>query len=77
MHKKAAIALSLIALGAMVGISGCTQSGGSNGNKSTLKVVYEKTDSFTVLDTLFKKVKAPFEKAHPGVKIRAPADRGS
>ena len=70
MHKKAAIAISVIALGALVGITGCSSSGPSNGDSTTLKVVYEKTDSFTVLDTLFKKVKAPFEKAHPGVKIK-------
>jgi multiple sugar transport system substrate-binding protein len=35
----------------------------------TLKVVYQKTDSFTALDTLFKAAKQEFEAAHQGVTV--------
>jgi multiple sugar transport system substrate-binding protein len=66
-HKKAAFAISLATV-AILGLGGCSSSG-SGDAKSTLKIVYEKTDSFTALDTLFKTVKTEFEKSHPGVKV--------
>ena len=71
MHKKAAFAISIATI-ASLALVGCSPSGPSSGQtkgNQTLKVVYEKTDSFTALDTLFKTVKTEFEKTHKGVTV--------
>ncbi len=66
MKKRVVSAISVAALAALT--LGACSAGGASTDK-TIKVVYEKTDSFTALDTLFTKTKAEFEKANPGVTI--------
>jgi multiple sugar transport system substrate-binding protein len=68
MRRNAKLTVSALAAIVMVGLVGCSPSANSGGDK-TLKIVYEKTDSFTALDTLFTKIKPGFEKAHPGVTV--------
>ena len=55
----AALALSLGACG----------SGGGGSDSSTIKVAYQKFGNFTQADTLFKDVKADYEKANPGITV--------
>ncbi|MGV8897042.1 MAG: extracellular solute-binding protein [Rhodoglobus sp.] len=66
MKKRVVSAISVAAMAALV--LGACSAGGESSDK-TIKVVYEKTDSFTALDTLFTSVKAEFEKANPGVTV--------
>ena len=68
MRKNVALAVSLLVATSLVVLAGCSSSGGDSG-KTTLKIVYEKTDSFTALDTLFTKIKPEFENAHKGVTV--------
>jgi multiple sugar transport system substrate-binding protein len=65
-HSKAALTLAIATIAGLT-LAGCSSSG--TATNQTLKIVYEKTDSFTALDTLFKSVKTEFEKTHKGVKI--------
>ncbi len=67
MHKRIVIAISLAAIAAL-GLSAC--SAATPSADKTIKIVYEKTDSFTALDTLFASAKAEFEKSHPGVTVK-------
>ena len=69
MRRKVAIGISAIAIGAMIGLVGCSASGDAGGDK-VLKISYIKTDAFTALDTLFTSVKTEFEAAHKGVTVK-------
>jgi multiple sugar transport system substrate-binding protein len=70
MHRNAKLALSVLAATSMVALAGCTAAGGStDGDSQSLKIVYQKTDSFTALDELFTKIKPEFEDANPGVTV--------
>jgi multiple sugar transport system substrate-binding protein len=53
----------------MVALVGCSPTAEDNGDAQTLKIVYQETDSFTALDTLFTKIKPEFEAAHEGVTV--------
>ena len=66
MNKRVITAISLAVIAAL-GLSAC--SAGGESSAKTIKIVYEKTDSFTALDTLFTSVKAEFEKKNPGVTV--------
>ncbi|MCU1639226.1 MAG: sugar transporter substrate-binding protein [Microbacteriaceae bacterium] len=68
MRRKAAIGISAVAIGALVGLVGCSASGNADEDK-VLKISYIKTDAFTALDTLFTNVKADFEAANEGVTV--------
>jgi len=68
MNKRAAVAISVIAVGSLLGIAGCTSTP-SDSSEKTIKVSYIKTDAFTALDDLFNKVKPEFEAANPGVTV--------
>jgi multiple sugar transport system substrate-binding protein len=71
MHRNAKLALSVLAATSMVALAGCTAAGGDggDGDSQSLKIVYQKTDSFTALDDLFTKIKPEFEDANPGVTV--------
>jgi multiple sugar transport system substrate-binding protein len=71
MHRNAKLALSVLAATSMVALAGCTAAGsdGGDGDSQSLKIVYQKTDSFTALDDLFTKIKPEFEDANPGVTV--------
>lgn len=70
MHRNAKLAVSVLVATSMVALAGCSAAGGdAGGDTKTLKIVYEKTDSFAALDTLFTKIKPEFEAAHKGVKV--------
>lgn len=71
MHRNAKFALSVVAATSMVALAGCTAAGDddSGGDSQSLKIVYQKTDSFTALDTLFTKITTEFEAANPGVTV--------
>ncbi|ASD21145.1 multiple sugar transport system substrate-binding protein [Cryobacterium sp. MP_3.1] len=70
MHRNAKLALSVLAATSMVALAGCTAAGGdADGDSQSLKIVYQKTDSFTALDELFTKIKPEFEAANPGVTV--------
>ncbi len=49
-------------------LGGCTAADDDSGDQ-TVTVVYAKTDSFTVLDTLLNTAKDEFEAAHDGVTV--------
>lgn len=68
MKKRAAVAIAVIAVGSLLGVTACTSTP-SDSSEKTIKVSYIKTDAFTALDTLFNNAKPAFEKAHPGVKV--------
>ncbi|TFD82754.1 extracellular solute-binding protein [Cryobacterium fucosi] len=68
MRWNAPIAVSVLVATSMVALVGCSSSAETSGEK-TLKIVYEKTDSFTALDTLFTKIKPEFEAANKGVTV--------
>jgi multiple sugar transport system substrate-binding protein len=71
MRRSAKFALSVLAATSMVALAGCTSNGNEagEGDSQSLKIVYQKTDSFTALDTLFTKIKPEFEAANPGVTV--------
>ncbi|TLM86236.1 extracellular solute-binding protein [Pseudarthrobacter sp. NamE2] len=66
MHR-ALKTLSLFA-SAVVVLSACSPGTPDEGTK-TLKVAYQKTDSFTALDTMFQAAKQEFEAANQGVTV--------
>src|SRR5680860_1430761 len=68
MHRNTKFAVSVLMATSMIALAGCSAAGAGDDTK-TLKIVYEKTDSFTALDTLFKKIKPEFEAAHKGVTV--------
>ena len=53
---------------AAIALTACSPSAPQAETK-TLKVVYQKTDSFSALDTLFQSAKQEFEAAHQGVTV--------
>jgi multiple sugar transport system substrate-binding protein len=75
MKRPAAAAISALAIGSLVALSGCSSSG-DEGDK-TLKIAYIKTDAFTALDTLFTGVKESFEESHPGVTVELQPTAGT
>ncbi|WP_104082461.1 extracellular solute-binding protein [Cryobacterium sp. Y11] len=69
MHRTVRLAVSVLAATSMVALVGCSPTAEDNGDAQTLKIVYQETDSFTALDTLFTKIKPEFEAAHEGVTV--------
>ncbi|WP_457967757.1 extracellular solute-binding protein [Arthrobacter sp. D1-29] len=67
MRRRALKITSLIASAAFA-LAACSPASPESETK-TLKVVYQKTDSFTALDDMFKAAKAEFEAAHQGVTV--------
>lgn len=68
MRRNAKLSVSVLVATSMVALAGCS-SAADGGDKQTLKIVYQETDSFTALDTLFNTIKPEFEAAHEGVTI--------
>jgi multiple sugar transport system substrate-binding protein len=75
MRRPALKTMSLIA-SALVVLAACTPAAPQDGSK-TLKVVYQKTDSFTALDTMFQAVKQEFEAANQGVTVELQPIQGN
>ncbi|WP_104137973.1 extracellular solute-binding protein [Cryobacterium sp. Y62] len=69
MHRNVRFAVSVLAVTSMVALVGCSTAADNDGDTQTLKIVYQETDSFTALDTLFTKIKPEFEAAHDGVTV--------
>ena len=69
MHRTVRLAVSVLAATSMVALAGCSPAADDSGDAQTLKIVYQETDSFTALDTLFTKIKPEFEAAHEGVTV--------
>ncbi|MDQ0768870.1 multiple sugar transport system substrate-binding protein [Pseudarthrobacter defluvii] len=67
MLRRVSKTVSLVAA-AVLALSACTPADPSGGNR-TIKVAYQKTDSFTALDTMFQDAKKEFEAANQGVTI--------
>ena len=67
MFRRASKAASLVAAAVLV-LTACTPADPAGGNR-TIKVAYQKTDSFTALDTMFQDAKKEFEAANQGVTI--------
>ena len=67
MRRRALKTMSLIAA-AMVAVAACSP-GDPGGSSKTLKVAYQKTDSFTALDTMLQAAKQEFEAANQGVTV--------
>jgi multiple sugar transport system substrate-binding protein len=67
MRRRALKTMSLIAA-AMVALAACSP-GDPGGSSKTLKVAYQKTDSFTALDSLLQAAKQEFEAANQGVTV--------
>ncbi|GGI00309.1 sugar ABC transporter substrate-binding protein [Arthrobacter liuii] len=59
--------VSLLAAAVLV-LTACTPADPASGNR-TIKVAYQKTDSFTALDTMFQDAKREFEAANQGVRV--------
>lgn len=68
MHRPAKISISLLAAAALLATSACSAEQPAAQDK-TLKIVYQKTDSFAALDTLFKEAKKEFEAANQGTTV--------
>ncbi len=69
MRRNVKFAGAVLAGTALFALAGCTPTADTSASPKTLKIVYEKTDSFTALDTLFTKIKPEFEAAHKGVTV--------
>lgn len=67
MLRRASKTVSLLAA-AVLALAACTPGNPAEGNK-TIKVAYQKTDSFTALDTMFQDAKKEFEAANQGVTV--------
>ncbi|WP_455834628.1 extracellular solute-binding protein [Pseudarthrobacter siccitolerans] len=67
MRRPGLKSMSLIAAAAFI-LTACTPASPQEGSKS-LKVVYQKTDSFTALETMFQAAKQEFEAANQGVTV--------
>ncbi len=75
MRRPALKTMSLIA-SALVVLTACTPGAPEDGSK-TLKVVYQKTDSFTALETMFQAAKQEFEAANQGVTVELQPIQGN
>jgi multiple sugar transport system substrate-binding protein len=60
----------LIAGATAAGALAACSSGGSGSDSKTITVVYQKYGAFVQMDQLMKKVKAEYEKAHPGMSVK-------
>lgn len=67
MRRRALKKLSLIASAVAV-LTACTP-GTPDAGSATLKVAYQKTDSFSAVDTMFQAAKQEFEAEHQGVTV--------
>jgi multiple sugar transport system substrate-binding protein len=67
MRRRALKTMSLIA-SAAIALTACSPSDPGNPSR-TVKVAYQKTDSFTALDTMFQSAKQEFEAANQGVTV--------
>lgn len=67
MRRQPLKTMSLIA-SAMILLTACNP-GDPQGATKTLKVTYQKTDSFTALDTMLQTAKQEFEAANQGVRV--------
>jgi multiple sugar transport system substrate-binding protein len=67
MHRPAKILLSFLAAAGLLAASAC--SAGQPAANRTLKIVYQKTDSFAALDTMFKEAKKEFEASNQGTTV--------
>ncbi|MEE9096215.1 extracellular solute-binding protein [Pseudarthrobacter phenanthrenivorans] len=67
MLRRASRTLSLLAAATLV-LAACTPADPAGGNK-TIKVAYQKTDSFTALDSMLQDAKKEFEAANKGVTV--------
>jgi len=67
MRRQSLKTMSLIA-SAMIVLTACNPADPAGAAK-TLKVAYQKTDSFTALDTMLQAAKQEFEAANQGVKV--------
>jgi multiple sugar transport system substrate-binding protein len=67
MRRRALKTMSLIAA-AMVALAACSPDD-PGGSSKTLKVAYQKTDSFTALDSMLQAAKQEFEAANQGVTV--------
>ncbi|AUZ35023.1 sugar ABC transporter substrate-binding protein [Arthrobacter sp. PGP41] len=67
MRRQSLKTMSLIA-SAMIVLTACNP-GDPAGASKTLKVAYQKTDSFTALDSMLQAAKQEFEAANQGVKV--------
>ncbi|WP_120522220.1 extracellular solute-binding protein [Arthrobacter celericrescens] len=61
---------ALLAAIALLGLSACSPAAPQGTEAKTLKVVYQKTDSYTALDDVLKAAKAEFEAANQGVTVK-------
>ncbi|WP_458781851.1 extracellular solute-binding protein [Arthrobacter sp. D3-16] len=75
MRGPALKTMSLIAA-ALIVLAACTPAAPEDGSK-TLKVVYQKTDSFTALETMFQAAKKEFEAANQGVTVELQPIQGN
>lgn len=69
MRKAASVATTMVAAAAIALVLGACSPGEDADAGQTITVVYSKTDSFTVLDTLLNTAKEQFETEHPGVTV--------
>ncbi|WP_309108754.1 extracellular solute-binding protein [Arthrobacter sp.] len=68
MHRPARLLVALLSATVLLATSACSPEQPLAENR-TLKIVYQKTDSFTALDTLFKDAKKDFESANQGTTV--------
>jgi multiple sugar transport system substrate-binding protein len=67
--RTARVLIAPVAAAALVLSLGACGTGGGAADDSTITVAYQKFGNFTQADTLFKDVKADFEKANPGITV--------
>ncbi|MEZ2390043.1 extracellular solute-binding protein [bacterium RCC_150] len=68
MHRPARIGTVLLGVVGLVALAACSPAQPQT-EKQTLKIVYQKTDSFKALDAVFNDAKKEFEAANAGVTV--------
>lgn len=64
--RRSTTTLSIAGAAALaLALTGCGGGGGGGASDDTIRVAYQKTSSFTAMDTLMKKVKGEYEEAYP------------
>lgn len=69
MPRPARIGAALLGVVGLLASAACSTTQPQANDKQTIKIVYQKTDSFTALDKVFKDAKQEFEAANAGVTV--------
>ncbi|WP_028267428.1 extracellular solute-binding protein [Arthrobacter sp. MA-N2] len=69
MRRPVRFGVALLGVVALLASAACSANQPQANDKKTIKIVYQKTDSFTALDKVFQDAKQEFEAANAGVSV--------